>query len=429
MRTKYILAGLAGIVVLTLITGAFSAGFLMGHNLDPMARALQGQFDPGSLFGLSDPAQSSPLAGAPQFSDQAGTPDELQEMFTPFWEAWSVVHDRYVDQPLDDELLVRGAIDGMLQALDDPHTSYLDPEQFRQSNMQLDGEYQGIGAWVDTQSEYLTIISPMPGSPAEQAGLKPGDEVLAVDGEDMTGVDASLVIRQVMGPEGTTVVLTIRREGVSEPLEIKVVRSRIAIPSVESEILDGGIAYVQLVQFGDDSADDLRAALETLLDQDPTGLILDLRANGGGFLTSAIEITSEFIPEGVLLYEEYGDGSRDTHRALNGGIATEIPLVVLINGGSASASEILAGAVQDYGRGLLVGTPSFGKGSVQIVQKLSGEEGAVRVTIARWLTPNERQINGEGLTPDVEVAISEEDIAADRDPQLETAVQLLDSGT
>jgi len=320
---------------------------------------------------------------------------------------------------------MRAAIHGMMASLGDEHTSYMDPDQYLQANIPLEGEYEGIGAWVDPDGEYLTIVSPMPDSPAEGAGLEPGDQVIKVDGEDMTGIDGNLVIRRVLGPAGSEVTLTIRREGV-EDFEVTLTRAKIIIPSVTGEIFeDSQIAYVQLFQFGQDTDAELRDILSDLLAQNPTGLILDLRNNGGGYLRTAIEITSEFIGDGVVMYEVYGDGKRDTYDALGDGLATEIPMVVLINEGSASASEILAGAIQDYERAPLVGMTSFGKGSVQNWIPLTSEDGAVRVTIARWYTPKERLIQDVGLTPDVVVEFTEADAQANLDPQLEKAIEIL----
>lgn len=422
MRSKLALTILSGCAVLALIAAAFALGFAAGDRLGP------GDQITGVISPPVEDTAGSPTPDPGQLSEAAGTAEDLEELFVPFWEAWGIVHEDYVEQPVDDELLMRGAISGMLEALGDDHTSYMDPEEHQQSTISLEGEYEGIGAWVDTESEYLTIISPMPGSPAEEAGLEPGDEIIAIDGEDMTGIDGNVVIQHVLGPAGTTVHLTVRREGEGELLQFDVTRESITIPSVEGEILDQNIAYIHLLRFGDESSDELRDMLEELLAENPDGLILDLRWNGGGFLTSAVEITSEFIADGVLLYEEYGDGSRDTHRALRGGVATEIPLVVIINEGTASASEILAGAVQDYERGLLVGTTSFGKGSVQVVTPLSNDHGAVRITVARWLTPDGRQIQGTGLEPDVVVPISDEDLEAETDPQLEEAIDLITDG-
>ncbi|MBE9523820.1 MAG: S41 family peptidase [Chloroflexi bacterium] len=376
--------------------------------------------------------------------DDTGTPEDFQELFIPFWNTWTSLHAP------DDQILMQGAITGMMDALGDQHSSYMSPDQFRQANIPMEGDYEGIGAWVDPTQEYLTVVSPMPGSPAEAVGLLPGDEVIAIDGDDMTGIDGNLVIRRVLGPANSKVVLTIRREGVDEPFDVEITRARIFIPSVEHSMLENDLGYVNVMTFGDDTTKELRIALEELLAQNPEGLILDLRNNGGGFLITAIEVASEFLSDGIIIYEEYGDGSRKTFEAFEGGLATEIPLVVLINEGTASASEIVSGAIQDYGRAFLVGNTSFGKGSVQNWIPLENEQGAVRVTIARWLTPNERQIHEIGLTPDYQLAmisqaaidagfdptffelpaeqifiLSAEDIQADRDPQLEKAIEVL----
>jgi carboxyl-terminal processing protease len=320
---------------------------------------------------------------------------------------------------------MRGAIDGALEAIGDPQTSYMNPDEYIQANIPLIGSYEGIGAWVDTDGEYLTIISPMPGSPAEKAGMKPGDEVVAIDGEDMTGVDGNIVIRKVMGPAGSTVLLTVRRADVPELLEFEVVREQIDVSSVEIEILEDGIGYVRILSFSGETIRELRGALRDLLEEEPSGMILDLRGNGGGFLDSAIDVSSEFIAEGLILTEKFGDGVEETYESSGKGLATDLPLVVLINAGSASASEIVAGAIQDYERGVLVGETSFGKGSVQFWLELDDDEGALRVTVARWYTPEGRLIDQEGLLPDFEVVFTEEDFEAETDPQLDKAIEVL----
>jgi carboxyl-terminal processing protease len=423
MKSKIIVIPLLLMAVLCVIGGTFLAGFTIGNTTS----ALLGDNNRPAFpnFGEIIPFDSQSAEDSSAAGIEAGTPADLESLFTPFWEAWKIVHDEYVDQPVDDTVLMQGAIQGMLDSLGDPYTSYMDPTTYFQLDSQLEGGYQGIGAWVDTDSEFLTIISPMPDSPAEKAGLQPGDEIIAIDGEDMTGIDGNLVIRRVLGPAGTRVLLTIRRESAPDPFDVEVIRAEIVIPSVQHEMLEGSVGYIQLFQFGNDTARDLRAAIQELENDDAKSLILDLRYNGGGLLTSSIDVASEFIADGVILYQEYGDGSRDTHRAKSGGLATDIPLIVLINEGSASASEIVAGAIQDYERGLIIGTTYFGKGSVQLPIKLSDDQGAVRVTIARWLTPDERQIAGIGIEPDVQVELTEEDVAAERDTQLEKALELL----
>ena len=375
---------------------------------------------------LSGPSEAPPLElNPPQINQPEPGPQppaSRDELMAPFWEAWEILHDEYVDQPLDDGSLVQGAIRGMVDSLGDPHSAYMDPDEYLQANLPLDGEYEGIGAWVDADGEFLTIISAMPGSPAERGGLQPGDQVIGVDGEDVTGLDGNLVIRRVLGPAGTAVRLTIRREGVPDPIDLELVRERIDLASVEGEMLEGDIGYIRLLSFGAQTADDLDRELADLLRQDPQGLILDLRGNGGGFLHTAVDVASQFLSEGVVLSERFGDGQETIYEVEGGGRATQIALVVLIDGGSASASEIVAGAIQDHDRGLLVGVTSFGKGSVQNWIELNDDQGAVRVTIARWYTPDGRQIHEVGLTPDVEVLPAE---AGQADLQLNEAIELL----
>lgn len=392
---------------------------------------IAGSFTGGLITGLSIPLGARGISSFPLFStgsatdQEAGTPEDLHTLFKPFWQAWDLVQQQYVDQPVDQTQLVRGAISGMLESLGDPNTGYMDPDQFRQANAPLEGEYEGIGAWVDTTGEYLTIISVMKGFPAEEAGLQSGDQVIAVDGEEVTGIDPNLVLRKVLGPQGTTVTLTILRSDLDEPFDVSIVRRKINIPTIEGERRDDRILYIQIFNFGENTDEELRALIREYRQSEPIGLILDLRNNPGGYLDTAIRVVSEFIKDGVVMYEEYGDGRRTTFNARGNGLATDIPLVVLINEGSASASEITAGAIQDRKRGILVGTKSFGKGTVQKWTPLDDEQGAVKITIARWLTPNEQVINGTGLTPDIEVPLTEEDLLAKRDPQLEKAVELL----
>jgi carboxyl-terminal processing protease len=410
---KYIL------LILTVIfigLGSFAGGFVTGQ-LMPFL----------NLPGFQGPSTYAPPAVATSPAQQEATPEELQELFAPFWEAWNLVHNNYVDQPVDDVALMRGAINGMMEALGDEHSSYMDPKSYEQANASLEGEYEGIGAYVDTTTKYLTITSPMPGSPAERAGLLPGDQIVAIDGEDMTGIDAEVARLKVIGPANTIVHLTILREGVSELLEFDVTREKITLKSATGEMLENDIAYVQVTTFGTKTTPELLATLNDLMAQNPKGIILDLRNNGGGFLQTSVEVTSQFLSKGVVLYEQYGDGTRTTYDVIPGGLAVDekIPLVVLINEGSASASEIVAGALQDSGRAVLVGMVSYGKGSVQNWIPLSGENGAVRITIAKWLTPNENTIHQLGLTPEHEVEMTVEDRQADLDPQLDKAVEVL----
>jgi len=406
MKSKTWTTVLGIAVAILLLAGACSAGFVAGWFIQPQLKNKSAQ----------------DLLPAPKTTID---PQDTDTLFKPFWEAWQIVHDYYVDQPVDNEKLMQGAIRGMLEALGDKHSSYVDPFEYKKATIEVSGEYEGIGAWVNTEGDFLTISEPMPGSPAEKAGLLTGDQIIKIDGEDMTGVLLELAHRKVMGPAGSTVILTILREGVENPFDVPVTRASIKVASVDSKMLEDNIAYVKVSTFGEQTDAELTKALKDLMKNKPVGLILDLRNNGGGLLDTAVKLASQFIGNGVILFEEYGDGTRVTHEALQGGLATDIPLVVLVNEFSASASEVVAGAIQDTGRGELVGVTTYGKGSVQNWIPLSGEEGAVRVTIAHWLTPKGRLIHEVGLTPDVEVTMTEEDIKAKLDPQLDAAIKIL----
>lgn len=410
MKTKILRIFLIVLVAAVLLSATFSGGFVAGHYFTTGT---------GQVGGLL----TTPTAAPPE--NLGGTPQDLQALFKPFWEAWQILHKDYVDQPLDNTTLMRGAIRGMMSSLGDQHSSYMDPQEFSDANISLNGTYEGIGAWVDTTGDFLKVVSPMKSSPAEKAGLQPGDEIRMIDGKDMTGINPELARLKVIGPAGTTVHLSVARQGEEKLLEFDIVRQKITIPSVTGEIIHDNIAYVTITTFGDTTASDLHRVLTDLMAKNPTGLILDLRNNGGGYLETAIDVASEFIPDGVIMYEQYGDGTRQTYNAKPGGLATSIPMVVLVNAGSASASEIVAGALQVRGRAKLVGVVTYGKGSVQNWMPLSDNQGAIRVTIAKWLLPDGATIHQRGLTPNVVVQRTSDDIKAGKDPQLDAAVALL----
>jgi carboxyl-terminal processing protease len=419
-KTVKIVFGIFAVFIL--LMGAFAGGFLTRHALAETAifPGFSNNPHPDISFAL-------PPTPIPPTSEQTtSTPEDLRTVFAPFWETWNLIHEQYVAQPVDDIKLVEGAINGMLQTLDVGLNYYQNAEQLKVTDEYLNGKnYEGIGAYVDTKGEYLTVISPIKGSPAAEAGLRPGDIVIAIDGEDMTGVSPEEARQKVLGPAGTDVTLTILREGEDHPIEVTITRAEIVTPLVESEMRSDGIAYVRLNTFGDTADQELRKALEELLAQNPKGLIFDLRYNGGGYLDQGIAVASEFLPPDVIVvYEKYGDGTLDEFKSSGIGVATEIPMVVLVNEGSASASEIVAGALQDHARAKLVGVTSYGKGSVQSVNYLSND-GSVAITSAEWLTPNKRLIQDTGLTPDVYVEFTEADFNADLDPQLDAAVETL----
>ncbi|MFN2252108.1 MAG: S41 family peptidase [Anaerolineae bacterium] len=340
---------------------------------------------------------------------ESGPGDSLADEpsnFGVFWEAWDYVKDASYGELPDDTEITYGAIRGSLRSLEDPYTLFSDPVDTEVQRPELEGEFEGIGAFVQGNEEgQLVIQTPMSGQPAEKAGILAGDIVIKVDDVDITGMGVSESVLLIRGPKGTTVVLTILREGVDEPLVIPVVRDRIAVPSVAVARLleDEGapeVGYIQLTVFAAETKEELVAAIDDLRAAGAEALILDLRNNPGGFLNSAIDVASEFIDRGVVVYQEGSDGERIAMEARRGGHALDVPLVVLVNKGSASASEIVAGAIRDHDRGVLVGDTTYGKGSVQNVHSLSdGSE--LRVTMAVWLTPNGTLIHTKGIEPDV----------------------------
>jgi carboxyl-terminal processing protease len=348
-----------------------------------------------------------------------------QDSFDIFWEAWDILDGSfYGDLPQGSELPY-AAIEGVIEATGDPYTAFLDPLRAEILKTDLQGGFEGIGATVRLRADgYLEIVQPLPGWPAMQAGLQAGDVVLEIDGVDVQGMTLYEAISVIRGPAGTTVRLLVAREQVEEPLVIDVERARIELPAVESRQLEGNIGYVRLSEFGEVATRELRSALRDLEVDELDGLVFDLRGNRGGFLSVAVEVTSQFVGDGPILIERFKDGRERRYPAQPGGLALDVPLVVLVDGGSASASEIAAGAIQDSGRGVLIGTTTLGKGSVQMVHNLSdGSE--LRVTFARWFTPDGRGIHGEGLEPDIEIDLTQEDALAERDPQLERAVEYL----
>jgi carboxyl-terminal processing protease len=401
----------------------------------------------GVLVAKEIPTNTLPIE-APEvvdFISASGTPEDLQELFEPFWGTWAI------SSPVDDQLVIQGAIRGMLDSLGDPHTSYMNPTDYEAATVVHKGEeqYEGIGAWVDISKDYLTIITPFPDSPAQKSGLQPGDKILAIDGEDLTGMDGELVRQKVLGPAGTTITMTIDRTGM-DIFDVDVTRDSVTVPSVDGRMLENDVAYLRLFLFGDKTPDEVEEALEMLLKEEPVGLILDLRYNGGGAVNSAVKIASEFLDDEVIFYEVFGDGSEEVYETKGRGLATDIPMVIIVNDGSASASEIVAGAIQDHERAPIVGTTTFGKGSVQFWIPLSNDQGAVRVTIASWVTPDRRQIHRIGLDPDFPIIgipqttidegydistlelepdqiiiLDENDLQSGRDVQLEKAIEIL----
>jgi carboxyl-terminal processing protease len=373
------------------------------------------------------PAEATPVPTAPEQTPADRPPQERATPFDLYWEVWELIEQNFYGELPSEEERVYGAIRGALRTLDDDYTAFIDPEVAAVTRSALNGSFEGIGAVVRlNDADQLEIVRPLEGQPAELAGLREGDVVLAVDGESIEGLGLYEAIALIRGPRGTAVELTIWRPGERDTFDVEIVRDRIPLPTIESEMLEADIGYIWLYEFNAQATTLLQEAIEELRSQGATGLILDLRDNPGGLLSQAVSVADEFLPAGVVLYER-GRELDEVFESTDEGLGEDIPLVVLINGGSASASEIVAGAIQDRGRAPLIGETSLGKGSVQQPRTLSnGSE--LRITIARWFTPDGRAIHGNGLEPDIVVPLTEEDYENDRDPQLERALEYLTAG-
>jgi len=408
---------LIALVGLLIASGAFVAGFGTGAVVAPLSPALS-SFEPPILL---------PTATAtPTVSLEPSETEE--EALSLFWEVWHILQEQYYGQLPDEKGMTYGAIQGVLDTLEDDNTVFFDPDAAKIMREDMSGSFEGIGAHVRMREDgRLMIVAPIEGQPAEAAGLRPGDIILEADGVSLEGMNIYEAIQHVRGPKGTVARLKVLREDVAEPFIVEVERARIPMPTIETEMLDGDVAYVKLYDFNARANDRLEDALKELLAENPRGLIFDLRNNPGGFLTEAVSVASQFISEGKILTERFGDDTEQVYEAEQGGLALEVPLVVLVNPGSASASEIVAGALQDAGRALLIGETTFGKGSVQLVHRMR-DDSELRVTVARWFTPNDRLIHGQGLEPDIAVELTAEDMDAGRDPQLDEAVEYLLTG-
>ncbi len=351
-------------------------------------------------------------------------PLDAEQTFAPFWQAYNLIQKTYITPP-DAETMVDGAIKGLIDALEDEHSGYVEPELFPFIN-DLSGEIQGIGVVISEveDTEFIEVTNVLPGTPAEAAGVRRGDIFLEVNGESVVGLTTTELAARVRGPQGTTVDIVFRRG--EEEISLTIERALIRIPNTETRMLDGNVAYIKLNEFSANARRDLDEAFMALNAQDAPGLILDLRDNPGGLLSSAVDIASAFLESGVVLYEQFGDGTEEVFEANGTFLGYRGTLVVLVNENSASASELVVGAWQDAGVATLVGTKTFGKGTVQVQNQLVNG-GGLRLTIARWLTPNRNSIHKVGITPDIVVEWPDEqrDANPDQDPQLEAALEFI----
>jgi carboxyl-terminal processing protease len=375
------------------------------------------------------------LTGSTPTSKQLGVVDE----------AWNTIINDYVDKDkVDLDALRSSAIKAMLESIQDPYAAYFDAAEFKtieQTNVQ--GTYEGIGAMVTIKDGQLTVIAPIAGTPAEKAGIKPQDKILEIDGNSTQGMSLEEAVSKVQGDPGTKVTLQVLHQGEETPVELVITREEINLPSVYPEIgnatsnpsttpsppvtpLPSGIAVITITYFSERTGDEITSALRDVLASGAKGIVLDLRDNPGGVLDSAVTVASQFLKDGIVLYELDSNDEKQTWDVKPGGLATDVPLAVLVNGNSASASEVVAGALQDYGRAPLIGNQTFGKGSINHFRQLS-DGSAIYISIGRWYTPNGRQIEGNGLTPDIVVDRTEQDIQQGKDPQLDRAIEYIES--
>ena len=346
--------------------------------------------------------------------------------FSVFWETWQMIKDKYVKaDELDSQDLVYGAVRGLVGSLEDQNSVFMAPSDAKKFNEDIAGEFSGIGAEIGIRNDQLVIIAPLKGTPAEKAGLKPMDKILKIGDKSTDGLIVDEAVKLIRGLKGTTVILTVLRQNWDKPKEISIIRDTIQIPTLDWEIKDGNIAYFHLYNFYEQAPLLFyQAVVKTSLSA-PRGIILDLRNNPGGYLEASVNLAGWFLEKGkIVVSEKFRSGEKEEFKSYGSGFLKNLPIVVLVNEGSASASEILAGALRDNRGVKLIGKKSFGKGTVQELQMLK-DGSMVKITVAYWLLPKGHQIEKNGLIPDYEVDLTEEDIKANKDPQLEKAMEIL----
>ena len=346
--------------------------------------------------------------------------------FSLYWKVWDLVKEKHINKAeIDAQKLVYGSIKGMLKATEDPYSNFFDPKESASFSQEIEGSFEGIGAELTMKNDILTVIAPLEGSPAQKSGLRAGDKILKVGDKIIADVSIEEAVSLIRGPKNTEVKLIILSEGENETKEISIIRMTITLDSVVLEFKDNQVAYLKINQFSQDTDKEFSRAVEKIIAQKSSGIILDMRNNPGGLLDKAIDIASYLIPENkVVVIEEDSTGKRNNLNTLGGDKLSYLPIVVLIDKGSASASEILAGALKDDRGITLIGEKSFGKGSVQQLMDLPGGS-SVKITIAKWLTPNGEYIMEKGIEPDIAIEMTREDYENKRDPQLEKALEVL----
>ncbi|MBX4191202.1 MAG: S41 family peptidase [Candidatus Doudnabacteria bacterium] len=382
-----------------------------------------------AVFGLGYATGSTKVkVNSENVKINKGNPPSNSADYSLLWDALNVINSRFVDRPLDQQKLMYGAVSGLVSATGDPYTNFFTPEEAKKFDEQLAGTFSGIGAEVGKKAGNIEVIAPLDDSPAQKAGLLAGDIILEIDGESTTGMDVDVAVSKIRGAAGTVIKLHIQHKGSEESKDVSITRAKIEIKSVKTEtkqINGKKIAVIKMSQFGDDTAGLLDRAVDGVTTGGYSGLILDLRNNPGGYLETAIKTIANWVDEGSVAVKEIGyDREEKGYRTDSPPRLKGMKTIVLVNGGSASASEIVAGALQDYKSATVVGEKTYGKGSVQELEPL-GNDSEIKVTIAKWFTPKGRGIDKLGLEPDVKVELTADDVKNDRDPQMDKALELL----
>ena len=380
-------------------------------------------FVAGTLFGdVAKGATNFPLG-------EAMAPEDVD--LYPVWKAWYLLENRFVPatttDPISNDERIWGMIQGLADSYGDPYTTFMPPVEAAQFEEDISGKFGGVGMEIGVEGGVLVVIAPLKNTPAERAGIRAGDKIVSINGEITQGLSVDDAISKIRGEAGSAVLLGIMREGEANIIEIEVVRDIIVVPTLNSSLRADGIYVISLYNFGAGAVNEFRAALRDMRQLGATKLIIDLRGNPGGYLDAAVDISSWFLPAGkVIVQEDFGTKAEPLMHRSKGytGLPENISVVLLVNRGSASASEIVAGALKEHKAATVVGERTFGKGSVQELVPVT-DETSLKVTIARWLTPEGHSISAGGLAPDIEVAVTEEDIVSGRDPQLLKAVEIL----
>lgn len=387
-------------------------------------------FGSGILIGRGMTAQKQPVrVGSSVASAQLINVDRNNNPvkdidFNQFWQVWDQVRAKYVKQPVKDSDLFYGALQGLVYGLGDPYSVYFPPEPAAEFTKSLAGEFAGIGAEIGDKNNQLVVIAPLPGTPAEKAGLRPADKILAINKISTLGMDVSTAVENIRGAPTSTVTLTIMRTGWEKSRDLTIHRATINVPSVLFSMRSGGVAYLRVMQFNEQTVPDLSRYIDTLKAQKAKAVIVDLRNNPGGYLDAAVSMASEWITDGTIVSEKFSGGNENVHQTEGLHRLAEMPTVVLVNGGSASASEIVAGALQDHKVATIVGEKTFGKGSVQEFENLP-DGSALKITVAEWYTPNDNNINETGITPDVVVKENFDQEQVGQDVMIDKAYEIL----